>query len=263
MAEAVGAVCDGRIRILFLGQCIIYGYETVDHSSTFVSRAVEKLTERFPHIDIDLTRKHLHHPTGLKAILGRRFLFSVPDIVVISVVATFAVKYVRVNLLYEMAPEIVDTARSLARRIEAVASGNNGAAKAATGIDRFLTWRPPLDLDEYEKLVEEAISICQAAGSRVVLLGPGRLNEDAADEFSVSASEVSARFSLVNQMVWRLSKRKGVLVVDAQGTLSDYGGEVFLQRDIRWNRFGHEVVARELESVLASEVIRSISPTSV
>src|SRR5215467_5139775 len=88
------------VKILFLGQCLIYGYEGVDHSSTFLNEAVSNLATRFPNLDITLIRKHLYHPKGLKAILKHRFLLSQPDVVVISVIATFAVQPVRVNLLY-------------------------------------------------------------------------------------------------------------------------------------------------------------------
>lgn len=245
------------VRILFLGQCLIYGYDGVDQASTFVNHAVANLATRFADYDITLDRKHLYHPNGLKAILRHRFLFSQPDIVVISVVASFAVQRVRVNLLYEMAPEIVDTARSFMRKIEARVTGYKGAPKQQTPIDRFATWHPPIALAEYERLVEEGVDICQSAGARVVLLGPGRFNEDIEADFSVTLSEVPILFDSVNEMVGRVSKLKGAQVVDAQGALCQRGGEVFLPQNIRWSRQGHDLVARELENALASEIIRS------
>jgi hypothetical protein len=250
------------VRILSLGQCLIYGYDGVDHASTFVNHAVAKLATRFADHDITLVRKHLYHPNGLKAILRHRFLFSQPDIVVISVIASFAVQRVRVNLLYEMAPEIVDTARSFMRKIEARATGHNGAPKQQTAIDRFAAWHPPIALAEYERLVEEGVDICQSGGARVVLLGPGRFNEDIEADFSVPRSEVPILFASVNEMVRRVSKRKGAQVVDAQGALCERGGEVFLPQNIRWSRLGHDLVARELENVLASEIIRS-NPSAI
>ena len=245
------------MRILFLGQCLVYGYDGVDQGSTFVNHAINNLATRFPDHDITLDRKHLYHPNGLKAILRHRFLFSQPDIVVISVIASFAVQRTRVNLLYEMAPEIVDTARSFMRKIEARVIGYRGAPKQQTAIDKFLAWHPPIALDEYERLVEEGVDICQSKGARVLLLGPGRFNEDIKADFSVPLAEVPILFDSVNEMVRRVSKRTKAQIVDARGALCQRGGEVFLPQNIRWSHQGHDLVARELENALASEIIRS------
>src|SRR5258705_13547756 len=91
-------------KILFLGQCLQYGYQGVDRSSTFVSLAISNLEARFPQIELQLDLKQLYHPKGLKAILRHRLLLSRPDIVGISVAGRFAAVYTRVNVLYESAP---------------------------------------------------------------------------------------------------------------------------------------------------------------
>ena len=241
-----------NLKVLFLGQCIQYGYEGVDKSATFVSQAGPHLKRQFPQVELRLDLKHLFHPRGLKAILKHRLLFSRPDIVVISVVATFAAAYTRVNMLYEMAPEVVDTARSFFQKIEAKGAGRK-QVNASTSLDRFLSWHPPIALDEYERLINEGVELCQAAGCRVVLLGPGRFNEDA---HMVGYSNPSpAIWSSVNDMVRGLSRAKDVAMVDCSGALSEHGGEVFLRDNIRYSAFGHQVLAREVARVLASEII--------
>jgi hypothetical protein len=249
---------QGRsLKVLFLGQCIQYGYEGVDKSATFVSLTGPHLKRQFPQMNLRLDLKHLYHPKGLKAILKHRLLFSRPDIVGISVVATFAAAYTRVNLLYEIAPEVVDTARSFLQKVEAKGAGRS-QVNAGTSLDRFLSWHPPLALDEYARLVNEGVELCQAAGCRVVLLGPGRFNDDA--EMVGYAAPSPELWASVNEMVRGLSKAKGVAMVDCSGALSDHGGEVFLRDNIRYSPFGHQVLAREVARVLASEIITLLSP---
>jgi hypothetical protein len=241
-----------NLKVLFLGQCIQYGYEGVDKSATFVSQAAPHLKRQFPHVELRLDLKHLYHPRGLKAILKHRLLFSRPDIVVISVVAMFAATYTRVNMLYEIAPEVVDTARSFFQKLEAKGAGRK-QVNASTSLDRFLSWHPPIALDEYKRLINEGIELCQAAGCRVVLLGPGRFNEDAQ---MVGVTNPSPEiWTSVNEMVRNLSRAKGVAMVDCSGALSEHGGEVFLRENIRYSAFGHQVLAREVARVLASEII--------
>ena len=58
----------------------------------------------------------------------------------------------------------------------------------------------------------------------------------------------------VNEMVRRVAKRYGVASVDALGALSEHDGGVFLPKNLRWSRFGHRVVAREVEEALAAEI---------
>jgi hypothetical protein len=239
-----------RVRILFLGQCLQYGYEDVDRASTFVALAAAGLGERFPAHDLRRDLKHLYHPRGLRAILRHRLWLSKPDIVVISVVGSFAAAPTRVNLLYEIAPEVVDTARSFLQKLEARRRGR-AVVEASTSLDEFIAWHPPIALDEYEALVREGVEMCQSAGCDAVLLGPGRFNEDTTDGTAGLAPDLWFR---VNEMVRRIGRSLDVTAIDTLGALSQHGGEVFLPNNIRWSRFGHRVVAHEVESVLASRV---------
>ncbi|MEN3332161.1 MAG: hypothetical protein V7641_1526 [Blastocatellia bacterium] len=248
------------LKVLFLGQCMQYGYIGVDKSSTYISLAVSNLAARFPQLKLRLDLKHLYHPKGLNAILKHRLFISRPDIVVIGVPGIFAVTYTRVNLIYEIAPEVVDTARSFLQKIEAKVAGRGNFVKSETPIDKLFAWHAPLALEEYERLIREGIELCQAAGCQVILLGPGRFNEDNQDNFTIQSA---ALWSSVNAMVAGLSKSTGVPMIDSMGALSDYGGEVFMPNNIRWSPFGHQIVAREVEQVLASNIISFLNTSPI
>jgi hypothetical protein len=246
-----------RVRILFLGQCLQYGYQDVDEASTFVSLAAAGLSARYPGLRVELDRKHLYHPKGLRAILRHRLRFRRPDIVVISVVGTFAAAPTRVNMIYELAPEIVDTARSFLQKIEAKRGAD---VSPHTSLDGFIAWHPPLGLEEYERLVREGVDLCKADGCRAVLLGPGRFNEDTTDNTPGLTPDLWVR---VNALVHRLARSADVPAVDVWSALSEHGGEVFLPNNIRWSRAGHRVVAGEVERVLAAEIAALYSPRAI
>lgn len=248
-----------NVKILFLGQCLQYGYQNLDRSSTFVTLAISNLEARFPQLELQLDLKQLYHPKGLKAILRHRLLLSRPDIVVISVIGSFAAVYTRVNLLYEMAPEIVDTARSFLQKVEAKRSGAGDLVKSNTPIDKLFALHPPLALDEYERLIKEGIELCQTSACTVVLMGPGRFNEDTTDNYAIPSPSLWAS---VNEMVGRIGKSTNTAVIDVQSALSEHGGEVFLPNNIKWSRAGHQIVAREVEDVLASQIM-SLNPVVV
>lgn len=249
------AQSNGNVRILFVGQCLMSGHDSIDPALTYVGQAVSGIADRFPGLKIKYSRKHLHHPRGLKAILSHRLMVSRPDIVVISAIASFAALYTRVNLLYEMAPEIVDTARDFLQKIQSAVTGTAVHLKPETYFDKLIAFHPPLEIDEYEQIVDKGVEMCKTSGVRVVVVGPGRFNEDVRGHFTIPSGQLPAVFSSVNEMVRRVGKRADIPVIDAQGALSDYSGDVFLRNNIRWSEFGHQLVAKELERVLASEIL--------
>jgi hypothetical protein len=207
------------------------------------------LRARFPAVRFRFGLKHLYHVSGLKAILKHRLILTQPDIAVISLPAMFVATSCRMNLVYEIAPEVVDTARSFMQKVEAKISGTR---KAETLIDKAVSVRPPITLDEYERLIAEAVEHCKRTSScRVVLMGPGRFNEDSAESYANHSPEVWAS---VNRMVLRSGQRLNVPVINTQETLGGYGGEVFKARNHRFSVYGHEIVAREVASVLATQV---------
>jgi len=206
---------------------------------------------RFPDLSFKFDLKYLYHPSGLKAILKHRLLLSRPDVALINLPALYAATAWRVNLVYEMAPELVDTARSFMQKVEAKIKGSRGPQQA-TMLDKTFAIRHPISIGEYEGLVQEAVQDCKRASScRIVLMGPGRFNEDSVEDYVVHSPEL---WSSVNQMVLRVGKRLDVAVINAQEALAEYGGEVFTPNNHRWSEYGHEVIAREVESALASQV---------
>jgi hypothetical protein len=163
----------------------------------------------------------------------------------------FAATTWRVNVIYEMAPELVDTARSFMQKIEAKLKGNAGP-EAGTTLDRAFALRPPISISEYESLIQEAVESChRRSNCRVVLMGPGRFNEDSIEDYAVHSPEL---WSSVNEMVRSVGKRLNVPVINVQDALGDDAGEVFLPKNHRWSELGHEIVAREVEAALALQV---------
>ena len=240
-----------HLRILFLGQCLQYGYDTVDKSDTFQALVHPALQARFPHLRISFDLKHLYHPTGLKSLLKHRMAVYHPDIVVINLPAAFATSFIRVNLIYQIAPEVIDTARDFLQRVDSAIAGRANR-KNTTPLDKFFTLKPPIAMEEYQRLAEEAVDIVLKAGSsRLVLMAPGRFNDDSTNHYSIPTPELWSR---VNQMVIDLGDRRGVPVICTQDLMSNYGAEVFLPNNHRWSRYGHEVIAREVESVLAAQI---------
>jgi len=211
------------------------------------------LRKKFPGLRLKFDLKYLYHPRGLKAILRHRLLLSPPDLAVITVPAMFAATTWRVNAIYEMAPELVDTARSFMQKVEARIKGNSGPLEAKTLLDKAFALHAPISLDEYERLIQEAVESCRRTSPcRMVLMGPGRFNDDTNEDYAIHSPELWAS---VNQMVLRLGKRLNLPVIDAQDALAEYGAEVFTTNNHRWSAHGHQVIAREVEAVIATQVL--------
>jgi hypothetical protein len=242
---------DNQVKVIFLGQCLQYGYRHVESASTYPRLAMKMLKARFPGVNFKYDLKYLYHPRGLKAILKRRLLLTRPDIVVIGLPAMFAATHWRVNMIYEIAPEIVDTARAFMQKIDA-RRGHEAAGPAEALLNKTFAVHAPLALNEYERLVEEAIlSSRSSSDCRFVLMGPGRFNEDTNEDYPIHSPELWAS---VNQMILGLGKRLGVPVINSHEALEDYGSEVYNPNNHRWSPYGHEVMAREVETVLTSQI---------
>ncbi len=243
------------VKILFLGQCLQYGYAGVSRYATYPSVAASILTAQFPDLCFKFDVKYLYHATGLKALLRHRLLLTKPDIAVINLPAMFAATAWRVNRIYEIAPELVDTARSFMRKVEAKVKGlDPKAPKRDTLLDRAFAWHPPLHIEEYERLVADALLHArQIDECRVILMGPGGFNEDTTEDYEVHSLEL---WSSVNEMVRRVGERVNAPVIDVQGILAEHGGEVFINQNHRFSEHGHAIVGREVASVLAGEIRR-------
>jgi len=248
-----------KIKVLFLGQCLQFGYDGVPMPATYPSLARAALSTRFPELDFRFDLRMLFHPKGLKALLRYRLAAFKPDIVVLTALATFTATPWRTGVLYEIAPEIVITARSFVRKLDARFRGLVFDQLLNKTLDKTLGLRPhvvhpPLALDEYERLLEDGINQCRRTKSRrVVLMGPGGFNEDTKMNFALQSPKL---WAAVNQMVLNLGKRLDVPVINAQEALHEYSGEVYLPDDHKFSVRGQGVVAREVEAVLADQVIK-------
>jgi hypothetical protein len=211
------------------------------------------LRTQFPGVRFRIDLKNLYYPTGLKAILRHRLRFARPDVIVIGLPAMFAATEWRVNMIYDIAPELVDTARTFMRRIEAaVAMRPSYPQVQTTLLDKTFARKKPLPLPEYESLVSDAIADAkQASGCSLILMGPGRFNEDTGEVYELHSPGV---WSGVNEMLARVAKRFDIPFIDVHGALGDHGGEVFRPANHRFSAFGHEVVAREVTRVIAAQV---------
>ena len=252
-----------KIKLLFLGQCLQSGYEGVPMAATYPSLAQAALSARFPELNFILQHGMVFHPKGIKALLRYRLATFKPDIVVLTALATFTATKWQTGLIYELAPEVVDTARSFMQTIDAKLRSGTKFGKlldktlVQTHALRPRTVHPPLQLDEYERLLEEGIKQCrQKKSRRVVLLGPGGFNEDTEMDFALQSPELWAS---VNEMVISLGRRLKVPVINAQEALHEYSGEVYLPNEHKFSLFGQGVVSREVEAVLADQVVALLS----
>ena len=246
----------GEVRVLLLGQCLSYGYDGVSQDATYPRVAASMLRSSFPQLRFRLDVKYFYYPTGLKSLLAHRLVLTRPDLAVINLPAMFAATQWRVNMMYEIAPELIDTARSFMRRLEATVRGRRSAPPAPqTLLDRTFALKEPISLAEYEQLIEEAITHSRRISNcRFILMGPGRFNEDTVEQYAVHSPEVWAS---VNGMVKRVAERLDVGFINAQEALGEYGGEVFCLNNHRFSPFGHAIVAREVANVIAAEVTGS------
>jgi hypothetical protein len=242
-----------NVKILFLGQCLQTGYEGVPSSATYPALAHLALATRFPELNFIFDLRVLTHAKGLKSLLRYRLAAFKPDIAVINAIATMAATHWRSSLLYEIAPEIMVTARSFLEKLdrEIGRGATFGKLLERTKGLRPQVLHPPLQLDEYERLLEDGINQCRTNSCRAVLMGPGGFNEDTKKKFKLQSPKL---FASVNQMVLGLGKRLDVPVINAQEALYEYSGEVFLRDEHRFSVFGQEVVAREVEAVLTAQV---------
>jgi hypothetical protein len=252
-----------KIKLLFLGQCLQSGYEGVPMAATYPSLAQAALSARFPELNFILQHGKVFHPKGIKSLLRYRLATFKPDIVVITALATFTATQWRTGLIYELAPEVVVTARAFIQAIDAKLRSGTKFGKlldktlVQTHALRPRTVHPPLQIDEYARLLEDGINQCrQKKSRRVVLLGPGGFNEDTQMDFALQSPELWAS---VNEMVKNLGQRLRVPIINAQEALHEYSGEVYLPNEHKFSLFGQGVVSREVEGVLAKEVVALLS----
>jgi hypothetical protein len=247
-----------KIKILFLGQCIAQGYG-IGAANSYPQLVQQMLSTQFPTLRFELKFNPLLHPTGLKALLAN-CLPQQPDIIFISLPAIFAAIPFQVNSLYLIAPEIMQVAHSFALQIQARLRQDSTLAKLFSKRSVFQPIKrcAPVTCTEYKRLIEDAIRFCQQASTcRLILMGPGGFNED--NRTGELQSPVLG--NEINRMILAVGQELGVTVVNAQDWMTSQGGKVFFPGDNRWNQIGHQIMAREIQSIVAKQVRQLLTAT--
>ena len=241
-----------KIKIQFLGQCIALKSEG-RVSSAYPEIAQQMLRASFPSVAFKSNVAKLSHPNGLKALVRSRLSLFKPDIMVISLPAMLAAIPTGVDLINQLAPELTVSARSFLHRIDQKLTGGNALE---TLLKQKVKWRPtalyaPLAIDEYEALIDEAVEFSHTTSAcRLILLGPGGVNEDTKTD-TAGTPELTSK---VNRMVLRASQRLGVAAVNASDLMAEHDDSVFLPGSNVYSQRGQEVIAREVCSVITSQI---------
>ncbi len=244
---------SNKIKILFLGQCIAAGYN-VGVSNAYPVLTMAMLSTRFPTLNFEIDFRPMLHPSGLKSLL-KASLFLNPDIIFLSLPAIFAATPFRVNSLYLLSPEIMNVARSFVQKLETAVRTDSRFAKLLNKKSALMPTvvRPAVGVNDYERLIEDAVTSFQTLSDcRIVLMGPGGFNEDTKDGDELSPE----LFKSINEMIINLGIRLGVLVMNANDMMAEQDGSVFLRDNQRWSDDGHKIMAQELTSVLAAEIVK-------
>ncbi len=238
-------------KILVLGQCISVG-EGIVKESSYPQLVGQMLGLRFPMLSFQVELLPLLHPMGLKALV-KSCLAERPDVMLLSLPAVFASIPYRVNHIYLQAPDVMRVARKFVSLIESRVQKDSTLAKlfGKRHALRMTSVIAPLSIAEYERLIEEAVEYCRTVSDcRVVLLGPGGFNEDT----KIDDLESPEFCEDVNRMILRLGKKLNVATINAHEVTTSLGGKIFQNGNHRWNQDGHEIMAREIESVLARQI---------
>jgi hypothetical protein len=250
---------SGTVKLLFLGQCTQLGYtingHTVTKGETFPQLARRLLVARYPALHFEVVTEQMSDPVGLVPLLRASLPRYRPDILVLSLAAAYAVGRRQISYLHAFAPELVQAATPFMRRVQASVASSARLSHLFLKKSALLPGAtlPPLGLDEYERLIVEVVEYArQASDARVILMGPGRFNEDTRDHYARRSSP--EHLAAVNRMVFAVGERFGLPVIDTQGALGEGGSAAFLPDAIHWSRYGQELVAREVEAVIAAQV---------
>jgi len=243
-------------KILVLGQCIA-GSVGIDEKASYPELTRRFLSLRFPSLSFQVSVAPLLHPTGLQSLINS-CLSSQPDVILISLPAIFASIPYHANHIYLQAPEVMQVARRFVRLVESKIRGDSALAKLFSKRSALMPTSviAPLSVNEYERLVAEAIVSCQSASDcRLILLGPGGFNEDT----EIPDLKSPELCSEVNRMILRVGEKFGIPVINAHDWAAGQGGKVFQRGNHRWNETTHEMMAREIESVIAAQ-LRALQP---
>ena len=241
------------VRILFLGPCNMFVEN--QPGTAYPEVCVRTLRTRFPQLNIVWDRHQLMHPAGLLPRLHASLGSFQPDIMILNLAAVYAAIPLRMSIIAMMAPEVLQSARAFLHRVEARLRTDSAFARLLRQRSKITPEQTyqPVALDEYQRLATAALEFCKESSScRLVLMGPGGFNDYGKNRYPLYSQDLWAS---VNRMVTTLGKRFGIPVVNSHDMMESLGSNVYLPDSDLWSTQGHELVAREVEDVVAGQIL--------
>ncbi|MFN0121265.1 MAG: SGNH/GDSL hydrolase family protein [Blastocatellia bacterium] len=238
-------------RIFFLGQCTAAGYG-VGLDASYPQVIWRLLRVRFPGLKFDVQVNPILHPTRMKEQTAT-CLKQRADVIFLSLPGLYASIPMKVSRLYLQDPEIMSTARAFVRTIQAKLPQDSSLAQLLNKRMALqpTTVLPPLTIEEYERCITETVELCQTTSPcRVVLMGPGGYNHYSEDG-NLNSQKLGAD---VNRMIRETAARMKVPFVDAWELMAEQSVDVYLPATHRWSSAGHEIMAREIEHIIAGQL---------
>lgn len=250
-----------RLRIAFLGQCLVHGYEGVDGRQTFPNILQTRIRADHPGVAPLVNVESFYHPAELPGKVAR-VLKPPPDVLVIDVAGYFAARDVGAVDLSQL-PRGIDTAYERLRHLRSVAKGLLRVYPAAAGLIRrvettgvawangilrpLLRRYPTPTLPDYRQFLDEAVRIARRTErTTVVLQGPGMFNDGEMDRrYAPDTQEI---YRQVNAMARHIAEANGLLFVDRMAVTDSLS--VCLPGSIRLSEHGHQVMADALFDTL-------------
>jgi hypothetical protein len=253
-------------RIRFIGQCLLRGYPGVSRDEVFAAVAARRVASSRDETPVAISAGEFYHPLQLSRQVDRAV--GRADVVVIDVaglpVAT-GPETIDLSRLPRWVVAVDDRIRHLRelrhqlsiayprgeRVIELVETHARGLAKSA--LRPLIRRYPKPTLQEYERLLTEAVNRIQDAKQRLVLQGPTGFNPD---EATPSYSPDTLRiYDEVNAMARRVAVAAGLPLVDRIAIGHDHPS-LFLGGSRRYSPLGHRVMGEALaERFLRSGVV--------
>lgn len=253
-------------RIRFIGQCLLRGYPGVSRDEVFAAVAARRLKSSRGQPRVAISAGEFYHPLQLPRQVDRAV--GRADIVVIDVaglpLATAPVT-IDMSRLPRWVVAVDDRIRHLRelryqlwvayprgeRWIELVETHARGLAKSA--LRPLIRHYPRPTLQEYERVLTEAVNRIQRAKLRLVLQGPTGFNPDESDpSYSPDTPRI---YDEVNAMARRVAETAGLPLVDRIAIGHDHPS-LFLGGSKRYSPLGHRVMGEALaERLLNSGLV--------
>jgi hypothetical protein len=250
------------VKVVFLGQCFVFGYRGVSRQQTYPSIVVARVAAERPDVLIEPIPVGFYHPLELPAKVARVMTAPRPDIIVVDAAANAIAGLGPEPVNVESMPVAMATVTESARHGREVAKGlteryrvlaplvdameQAGRRLVDSSIVPFVRRRRQPTLLEYEHALEETIAVARAEGSTtaLVLQGPSVFNPDESHEaFRPDTIELYRR---VNNMVRRVATARGVSFVDRLDVAGASNPALFLDGAIRLSPFGHHLFGHAL-----------------